>query len=377
MQNRRKAFDKLCPNRITDIANRVNRKPEKPERKVSRKIFGQPNGPVTIYVDQSPGTVDAALSTIDWQDLDDCNSVIQQDAARGTLTQQGPCLQSEAEFDLQEFRDAVDSFIDGHTSHMQTGMGSPNFLLLPPDVTSYEPCMVSNIHPPQLTPINVQPIPSTEQFWRDMADHNQKALGDALVENTQLHVTLNEKQEEIACLKEKNVQLKELANQAKHLASVLDKLMRHRAGDDGRPSSDGLLSRPPVKRSLEEYYPQTTEQECHQVDEILMEISQKCNAALMGTVHSEAKRPKLCSEDTTDSKDEVTTGIKMCGTFQGLKTSTGHSSVNLCDTGLEEDITFRTSIKDHCTIRTIAYPQGNAFTIRTNEGGYKFRWVPN
>lgn len=38
----------------------------------------------------------------------------------------------------------------------------------------------------------------------------------------QLHVTLNEKQEEIACLKEKNVHLKELANQAKHLASVLD-----------------------------------------------------------------------------------------------------------------------------------------------------------
>ncbi|XP_069820850.1 multicilin [Dendropsophus ebraccatus] len=377
MQNRRKAFDKLCPNRIADIANRVHRKPEKPERKVSRRIFGEPPGPVTIYVDQSPNTVDAALSAIDWQDLADCNSVIQQDAAGGSLTQQGHCLQSEPEFDLQEFRDAVDSFIDDQTTHMQTGMGPTNFLLLPPDVPAFEPCMVPHIHAPQpqLTPINVQPIPSTEQFWRDMADQNQKALGNALVENNQLHVTLNEKQEEIACLKEKNVQLKELANQAKHLATVLDKLMSQRSREDTRLSSDGL--RPPVKRSLEEFYPQTTEQECNQVDEILREISKKCNAALMGSVPGEAKRPKLCPEDTMDFQDEVTTGIKMCGAFQGLKTTTGRSSLNLCNTDLEEDVTFRTSIKDHCTIRTLAFPQGNAFTIRTNEGGYKFRWVPN
>ncbi|XP_069601458.1 multicilin [Ranitomeya imitator] len=374
MQNRRKAFDKLCPNRIADIANRVSRKPEKPEKKVSRRIFGEPPGPVTIYVEQPPSTVDAALSAIDWQDLADCHSVIQQDAARGSLTQQGHCLQSEPEFDLQEFRDAVDSFIDDQTSHMQTGLGTAGFLLLSSDVPAFEPCMVPNIHPsqPQLAPVNVQPIPSTEQFWRNMADQNQKALGDALVENNQLHVTLNEKQEEIACLKEKNVQLKELANQAKHLASVLDKLMRH--PDDTRLSSDGLPNRPPVKRNLEEFYPQTTKLESNQVDEILKEISEKCNAALMGSVHSEAKRPKLCSEE---SKDEITTAIKMCGAFQGLKTSTGHSSVNLCNTDLEEDITFRTSIKDHCTIRTLAFPQGNAFTIRTNEGGYKFRWVPN
>ncbi|XP_066458820.1 multicilin isoform X2 [Eleutherodactylus coqui] len=291
----------------------------------------------------------------------------------------GPSLQGEPEFDLQEFRDAVDSFIDDQTSHMQTGLGPTNFLLLPSDVSAFEPCIVPNIHPPQpqLTPINVQPVPSTEQFWRDMADQNQKALGDALVENNQLQVTLNEKQEEIACLKEKNVQLKELANQAQHLASVLDKLMKNQSPDDTRPPPDGLLSRPPVKRSLEEFYPQTTEQECNQVDEILREISEKCNAALMGSAHSEAKRPKLYSEDGIDSKDEDTTSIKMCGAFQGLKTFTGHSSLNLCNTDLEEDITFRTSIKDHCTIRTLAYPQGNAFTIRTNDGGYKFRWVPN
>lgn len=38
----------------------------------------------------------------------------------------------------------------------------------------------------------------------------------------QLHVTLTQKQEEIASLRERNVQLKELASRTRHLASVLD-----------------------------------------------------------------------------------------------------------------------------------------------------------
>nr|4BRY_B Chain B, MULTICILIN [Homo sapiens] len=68
-------------------------------------------------------------------------------------------------------------------------------------------------------------VPPPEQYWKEVADQNQRALGDALVENNQLHVTLTQKQEEIASLKERNVQLKELASRTRHLASVLDKLM--------------------------------------------------------------------------------------------------------------------------------------------------------
>ncbi|XP_075049748.1 multicilin [Mixophyes fleayi] len=377
MQNRRKAFDRLCPNRIVDLPNRVNKKQDKAEKKVSKGIFSEPPGPVIIYVDQSPSTVDAALSAIDWQDLADCNSVIQQDAARGSLTQQqnkGHCLQGGSDFDLQEFRDAVDSFIADQSTHMQTGLGAADFHLQPCDVSVFEQCMPAPMHP-QPSQL-MQPIP-TEQYWRDMADHNQKALGDALVQNNQLHVTLNEKQEEIDSLKEKNDQLKELANQAQHLASVLDKLMGHQSRGNGRTSSDGLLNRPSVKRSLEEFYPQSSNQDSNQVDELLREISKKCNAAHMGSDHSEAKRPKLYSKEVMDCKEEVTTTIKMCGAFHGLKTSTAQTSVNLCDTDLEEDISFRTSIRDHCTIRTLSFPQGNAFTIRTNGGGHKFRWVPN
>ncbi|XP_068118228.1 multicilin [Hyperolius riggenbachi] len=341
---------------------------------VPKRIFGGPSGPVTIYVDQSPSAVDAALSTIDWQDLADCNAVIQQDTARGNLEQQGHCLETGTEFDLQDFRDAVDNFISDQSSHLQLG----DFQLPPCDVSVFEQCLPPSVPPQpcQLLPIPVQPLPSTEQYWRNMADHNQKALGDALVQNNQLHVTLNEKQEEIDSLKEKNVQLNELANQAKHLASVLDKLVTHRSRASPKLPPEGLM-KPPVKRNLEGLFAQSSDQENNQVDEILREISDKCNAALMGSAYSEPKRPKLQSDDIMDCLDEATTGIKMCGAFQGLKTSTGQTSLNLGDTDLEEDVSFKTSIKDHCTIRTLTFPQGNAFTIRTNGGGYKFRWVPN
>ncbi|XP_040191747.1 multicilin isoform X2 [Rana temporaria] len=291
--------------------------------------------------------------------------------------QQAHCMPGTPDFDLQDFRDAVDNFIADQSSHMQTGLDSGDFQLPPCEV--FDQCLAPTIHSQscQLMPINVQSLPCTEQYWRDMADHNHKALGDALVQNNQLHVSLNEKQEEIDSLKEKNVQLKELADQANHLASVLDKLMSQRSKGISKLSSDGVLTRPPVKRNLEEFFQQSGDPECNQVDEILLEISKKCNAALMGHDYTEAKRPRLQSDDPMDCLDEDSSRIKMCGAFHGLKTSTGHSTLNLCDTNLEEDVSFRTSIKDHSTIRTLAFPQGNAFTIRTSGGGYKFRWVPN
>ncbi|XP_053556420.1 multicilin [Bombina bombina] len=373
MQNRRKVFNKICPNRMLDLSNRQTKKTVKVDKKVPRRLFAGASGPVTIYIDPSPSTVDSGLSTIDWQDLADCDSVIQQDVARGAVTQQDHGLQGAPDF-MQDFRDAVDNFITDQASLMQTSVASADFQPAPCNMAVYDPCMAAPLHPQQshLLPINVQLIPTTEQYWKDVADHNHKALGDALVENNQLHVTLTEKQEEIASLKERNDQLHELANQAKHLASVLDKLMTHRSRISGNISSDALRTRPSVKRNLEEYYPQDNDQECMQVDEILREISNKCNAALKD---SAPKRTKITFEDQTGTGQGEQ--IAMHGAFNGLKTSTGHSSVNLCDTDLEEDITFKTSIRDHCTIRTLAFPQGNAYTIRTGGGGYKFRWVPN
>ncbi|XP_031413103.1 multicilin [Meleagris gallopavo] len=63
---------------------------------------------------------------------------------------------------------------------------------------------------------------SLQPCWRNAAERQGQALGDALEENSQLQEALAQKQEELATLRESNVQLKELANQARQLAAVLD-----------------------------------------------------------------------------------------------------------------------------------------------------------
>ncbi|XP_029433119.1 multicilin [Rhinatrema bivittatum] len=380
MQNRRKAFDQLCPNRVLDLASRQIKKQVKTEKKhVTRRIFDS-NSPVTVYIDQSPDTVDSALSTIDWQDLADCTSVLQQDSINNVSTRQNHCLQTAPDFSLQDFRDTVDNFISEPVSLLPPALGVVDFNLPRCDVSAFAPCLAGAVHPAppdNLLQMSLQTTALTEQYWRDVADQNQKALGDALVENNQLHLTLTEKQEEIASLKERNVQLKELASQAKHLASVLDELMSHRPKEDGKVTSEIFTNRSPTKRSLEELY--ANNQDGKQVDEILREITEKCNAALRTIDPKENKRSKLHVENPAglDCSGETSPTINMFGAFHGLQTCTGQSSVNLSNSDLEEGSCFRTSIRDHCTIRTLAFPQGNAFTIRTSSGGYKFRWVPS
>ncbi|XP_053166111.1 multicilin-like [Hemicordylus capensis] len=205
-------------------------------------------------------------------------------------------------------------------------------------------------------------ISSTEQYWKDLADHNQKALGDALVENNQLQVTLTQKQEEIASLRERNIQLKELASQAKQLASVLDKPMipQSKGSTEFSPTSG------PNKRSLVQMTVAEQEDDA-EVNEILLEISNKCNPALQSI--DENRGPK-CPRGESEA-------IHIHGAFHGLQTCSSHSSLDLSGSDLKEGVSFRTSIKEHCNIRTLAFPQGNAFSVRTASGGYKFRWVPS
>ncbi|KAJ6669893.1 hypothetical protein lerEdw1_000442 [Lerista edwardsae] len=418
MQNRggRQAFDNLCPNRVHDLAERLakksgkvekkvraaggNREAEKPEKRVTaavspasakravgtlslsecvpRKIQPRSNS-VAIYNDPSPDSVDLAFATIDWQDLADCTSDFQQNDSRVPTTQQSSCLQSEPDFDFQEFREAVDNFISGNNSipvgnlsifFILNGLLDPSSLMppllnsddfsFPADVDrSFSPCIHEPVQGDPFSQVNVENISSTEQYWKNLADHNEKALGDALVENNQLQVTLTQKQEEIASLKEKNIQLKELASQAKQLASVLDKLMIPHSSDFSPTSG-------PNKRSLVQMSVADQEDDT-EVDEILREISDKCNAALQSMDESRGpKRPRGEGE-----------AIQMYGAFHGLQTCSSLSSLDLSGSELEEGMSFKTSINAHCNIRTLAFPQGNAFTVRTAGGGYKFRWVPS
>ncbi|TRZ14283.1 hypothetical protein HGM15179_012822 [Zosterops borbonicus] len=37
---------------------------------------------------------------------------------------------------------------------------------------------------------------------------------------------------------------------------------------------------------------------------------------------------------------------------------------------------LRAALGEPGSIRTLAFPQGNAFTLRTAAGGHRFRWVP-
>uniref|UniRef100_K7FU92 Multicilin n=1 Tax=Pelodiscus sinensis TaxID=13735 RepID=K7FU92_PELSI len=369
MQSRsgRKAFDSICPNRVRDLGSRLGKKPARAERKpVPRKSLASAT-PGVVHRDQPPDALELALATIDWQELAACTSVFQHDCPPGGRVFQSPCLQTEPEFDFQEFRDAVDSFICDPSSLMPPPLNAADFTFPLGDASAFSPCIPRS----QNDPLPQMNLPnSAEQYWKDVADQNQKALGDALVENNQLHVKLTQKQEEITSLKERNVQLKELASQAKQLACVLDKLMIHQS----KEGADALLPRSWAKRSLEQLSA-ARQEDCAAVDGILRELSDTCLAALQTIGESrEAKRPRLQAEPAGARGSKAG---NMHGEFSGLQTCSSRRSVDLSNSELEEGVSFRTSITEHGTIRTLAFPQGNAFTIRTAAGGYKFRWVPS
>ncbi|XP_032260304.1 multicilin [Phoca vitulina] len=374
----RRAFDSICPNRMLELRGRPFVKPGKLERKFAppRKFFPGCSGssPVSVYEDPPDAEPAAlpALTTIDLQDLADCSSLLGSDAPpSGDLTaSQNHSLQTAVDFDLQDFRDTVDDLIADSSSLMSPPLAGGDFPFSPCDVLPFGPCLSPPLDPRALQSPPPRPpdVPPPEQYWKEVADQNQRALGDALVENNQLHVTLTQKQEEIASLKERNVQLKELASRTRHLASVLDKLMITQSRDCGTTAEPFLL-KATAKRSLEELF-SAAGQDCAEVDAILREISERCDEALQSR---DPKRLRLQPEPANKA------GMpgNLHGTFRGLRTDCSRSALNLSHSELEEGGSFSTPIRSHSTIRTLAFPQGNAFTIRTASGGYKFRWVPS
>ncbi|XP_006874699.1 PREDICTED: multicilin [Chrysochloris asiatica] len=376
----RRAFDSICPNRMPALPSRPPGKPGKLEKKFAppRKFFPICSGgsQVSVYEDPADAVPIAlpALTTIDLQDLADCSSLLGPDAppSGNPAALQNHSLQAEPDFtDLQDFRDTVDDLI-ADSSLMSPPLAGRDYPFSPCDVSPFGACVS---RPQQLDPGVLQSpplrppdVPPPEQYWKEVADQNQRALGNALVENNQLHVTLTQKQEEIASLKERNVQLKELANRTRHLASVLDKLMITQSREC-RAEAEPFLLKATAKRSLEELF-SVAGQDCAEVDAILREISERCDEALQS---QDPKRPRLQPEHTsTDCRPG-----NLHGAFRGLRTDCSLNTLNLSQSELEEGGSFSTPIRSHSTIRTLAFPQGNAFTIRTANGGYKFRWVPS
>uniref|UniRef100_A0A4W3JZ92 Multicilin n=2 Tax=Callorhinchus milii TaxID=7868 RepID=A0A4W3JZ92_CALMI len=284
------------------------------------------------------------------------------------------------DFDLQDFED-VDILMCDPTYLMHPlPLAVSELPLSDCCVADFEACISTSIPDTDdpLMQMNLQTdhTQPPEQFWKDVAEENQKALGDALEENEQLHVTLERKQYEIVSLKERNIQLKELASKAKHLASILDKVMKQESQAPSEVLPETFPLRSPTKRQRFDD-PYFGNQDCENVDEILRDISEKCNAALQTFNGTDYEHFKATVNSGETSYNESKETINMYGSFSGLQTSTACSTVNLSNSDLDSDTSFKTSIRDHCTIRTLAFPQGNAFTTRTHNGGFKFRWSPS
>ena len=106
------------------------------------------------------------------------------------------------------------------------------------------------------------------------------------------------------------------------------------------------------------------------VEDILRDMSTRCDAALRGSSPGGPGVPQASDH------------VRVYGAFAGLQTSiaegSGGGGASADGTDSEGcDSSFRTSIQDHCTIKTQVFPHGHAFTSRTQTGGYRFRWVPN
>lgn len=129
------------------------------------------------------------------------------------------------------------------------------------------------------------------------------------------------------------------------------------------PSADKASLSPCKRQRLDEGY---ETESSDSVEDMLRDISSRCNAVLHGAAPGHRLKPEAET-------------IRMHGAFSGLQTCVSkESSIKTEGAEPEESVSsFRTSIKEHCTIKTQVFPHGRAFTSRTQQGGYRFRWVPN
>ncbi|KAE8291934.1 Multicilin Multiciliate differentiation and DNA synthesis-associated cell cycle protein [Larimichthys crocea] len=355
MQRDRKVFGAICPNQMGQREKRaaVNKK--------DKVLVPRSSSPVTVYV-ELPCIIEQAFSTIAWDDLEDCASAVRRES--DFLGSQV----NESDADDQDFGDYALDFMAESPATLESSLS-------PAELVPFEGCVIPPLTPQRyLSSENTLFHTSTEANnpsaqdgapWKGIAQCQGRMLGDSVEVNNQLFETLHRKQEEIDSLQERNLHLRQLASRAKHLASVLEKLMTVRDPHIREPVPCGdKTSLSPCKRQrLDEGY---ETESSDSVEDMLRDISTRCNAVLHGT----ATGTRVQQESET---------IRMYGAFSGLQTSFSKGSSSATDRAeLEESVSsFRTSIREHCTIRTQVFPHGHAFTSRTHQGGYRFRWVPN
>ncbi|XP_054467798.1 multicilin [Anoplopoma fimbria] len=323
------------------------------------KLVPRSSSPVSVYV-ELPCVIEQAFSTIAWDDLEDCASAVRL---------QGDSIGSqvnESDGDEQDFGDYALDFMADSPATLESSLSA--------EMVPFQGCVL-----PILTPQRCfssggglvhfstgEGAPPSQDGapWQGIAQYQHRALGDSMEVNKQLHETLQRRQDEIDSLQERNRPLRQLASRAKHLASVLEKLMTisdPHVREPAMPCGDQTSLSPCKRQRLDEGY---ETESSDSVEDMLRDISTRCNAVLHGA-NAGSRTPQ---EPET---------IRMHGSFSGLQTSVSSSSA--ADRAEPDEIfsSFRTSIQEHCTMRTRVLPHGRAFTSRTQQGGYRFRWVPN
>ncbi|XP_009576525.1 PREDICTED: geminin [Fulmarus glacialis] len=64
----------------------------------------------------------------------------------------------------------------------------------------------------------------SSQYWKEVAEERRKALYEVLQENEKLHKEIEQKDGEIACLKEENEELMSLAEHVHYMTSIIERL---------------------------------------------------------------------------------------------------------------------------------------------------------
>ncbi|KAI1240107.1 hypothetical protein IHE44_0011556 [Lamprotornis superbus] len=268
---------------------------------------------------------------------------------------------------------------------MPTPLDCTDYDLSLGEEVAFGPC-TPQLQSSVLVQVPQQHLSSPEPCWRDLADQHQKALGDALEANSQLQETLTQRQEELVTLRESNVQLKELASQARKLAAVLDVSAAHTPAWPAGPWGTGEMWDGIVKCEVVGVVWRRTgwrgvDGDAEGVDAMLRAVSEKCRAALRSLGSSAGDRSGGSpggspghSPGGSPTAKRPRPGPLLHGAFRGLRT--GRAAPRPLGGELEGSGSLRAALGEAGAIRTLAFPQGNAFTLRTAAGGHRFRWVP-
>ncbi|NXY82609.1 MCIN protein, partial [Alcedo cyanopectus] len=365
---RRRAFGSICPNTVQGPPARLVKKAARPGGGAGATPGGIPPDTLSPRAPTSRPRRSVPPPTPAAPAFGESSQALTM--AMFPLLLQGTGFQDRPEFDFQEFRDAL--FPTDPSTLMPPPLDCTDF-----DFSLGEEGVFGSCNPQlkssALAQMSPQHLPSPEPCWRYLAGQHQKALGDALEANSQLQKTLTQRQEELVTLQESNMQLKELASQARQLAAVLDTMMLPQCNDGAAAAAIHASPPPPAAAAPAGIWDGRgrlkPREEVAGVDAMLREVSEKCRAALRSLGASPGGSP-----GTSPTAKRPRPAPFLYGIFRGLRTV--RAAPRPGGGVLEGDGSLRAALGEASGIRTLAFPQGSAFTLRTASGGYRFRWVP-